>query len=44
MPIVVMIENYSIGMLWKLFMKIPDIKNGLDKWGFKVETKIPGVR
>ena len=25
-PIVVMIENYRTGLLWKLFMNIPDIQ------------------
>jgi hypothetical protein len=34
-PIVVMIENYRSGLLWNLFMKIPDIQNGLKKLGFK---------
>jgi hypothetical protein len=34
-PIVVMIENYRTGLLWNLFMKIPDIQNGLKKLGFK---------
>jgi hypothetical protein len=33
-PIVVMIENYRTGLLWKLFMNIPDIQNGLKKLGF----------
>lgn len=33
-PIVVMIENYRTGLLWKLFMQIPDIQNGLKKLGF----------
>jgi hypothetical protein len=33
-PIVVMIENYRSGLMWKLFMKIPDIQNGLKKLGF----------
>lgn len=33
-PIVVMIENYRSGLIWKLFMQIPDIKNGLKKLGF----------
>jgi hypothetical protein len=33
-PIIVMIENYRTGLLWKLFMKIPDIQNGLKKLGF----------
>lgn len=34
-PIVTMIENYRTGLLWKLFMNIPDIQNGLKKLGFK---------
>jgi hypothetical protein len=34
-PIVVMIENYRTGLLWKLFMKIPEIQSGLQKLGFK---------
>jgi hypothetical protein len=33
-PIVVMIENYRSGLIWKLFMKIPDVQNGLKKLGF----------
>lgn len=34
-PIVVMIENYRSGLLWKLFMSCPEIKAGLKKLGFK---------
>jgi hypothetical protein len=30
-PIVVMIENYRTGLLWKLFMANPEIQNGLKK-------------
>lgn len=33
-PIIVMIENYRSGLLWKLFMNIPEIQNGLKKIGF----------
>lgn len=33
-PIVVMIENYRSGLLWNLFMKIPEIQTGLKKLGF----------
>ncbi|HKH81107.1 MAG TPA: glucoamylase family protein [Methylovirgula sp.] len=33
-PIVIMIENYRTGLLWKLFMKIPEIQAGLRKLGF----------
>jgi hypothetical protein len=34
-PIVGMIENYRTGLLWNLFMKIPDVQNGLKRLGFK---------
>ena len=33
-PIVIMIENYRTGLLWKLFMSHPDIKAGLARLGF----------
>ena len=34
-PIVVMIENYRSGLLWNLFMQIPEIQQGLKKLGFE---------
>lgn len=34
-PIVVMMENYRTGMLWKLFMSCPEIKAGLRKLNFE---------
>lgn len=34
-PIVVMIENYRSGLLWKLFMNIPDIQQGMKNLGFQ---------
>jgi hypothetical protein len=34
-PIIVMIENYRTGLLWKLFMSCPEVKNGLKKLGFE---------
>jgi hypothetical protein len=34
-PAVVMIENYRSGLLWDLFMKSHDIRNGLTKLGFE---------
>jgi hypothetical protein len=37
-PIVVMIENYRSGLIWKLFMQIPEIQNGLKKLGFKTKS------
>jgi hypothetical protein len=33
-PIVIMIENYRSGLIWKLFMSDPDIKAGLARLGF----------
>ena len=37
-PIIVMIENYRTGLLWKLFMSCPEIQNGLRKLDFKSPT------
>jgi hypothetical protein len=34
-PIIVMIENYRSGLLWKLFMSCPEIQTGLNKLGFQ---------
>jgi hypothetical protein len=34
-PIVVMIENYRTGLLWKLFMSCPEVKFGLKKLDFR---------
>lgn len=34
-PIVVMMENYRSGLLWKLFMSCPEVKAGLKKLGFE---------
>jgi len=33
-PIVVMIENYRSGLIWKLFMSCPEIQGGLKRLGF----------
>lgn len=33
-PIPIMIENHRTGLLWNLFMKNADVKNGLDRLGF----------
>ena len=32
-----MIENYRTGLLWKLFMNCPEVKEGLKKLEFTVE-------
>ncbi|HEY9049617.1 MAG TPA: glucoamylase family protein, partial [Ohtaekwangia sp.] len=34
-PEIVMIENYRSGLLWKLFMSAPEVKEGLKKLDFK---------
>jgi hypothetical protein len=34
-PIVVMMENYRSGLLWKLFMSCPEVQEGLKKLGFQ---------
>jgi hypothetical protein len=33
-PIVVMMENYRSGLLWKLFMAAPEVQRGLARLGF----------
>lgn len=33
-PIIVMIENYRTGLLWNLFVKCPEVRQGLKKLGF----------
>lgn len=35
-PIVIMIENYRSGLIWELFMNIPEIDEGLNRLGFIV--------
>lgn len=34
-PIVVMMENYRSGLLWKLFMSCPEVQQGLKRLGFE---------
>ena len=36
-PIVVMLENYRTGLLWRLFMQDPDVQEGLSALGFSWE-------
>ena len=33
-PIIIMIENYRTGLMWKLFMSCPEIQRGLKKMNF----------
>ncbi|GAA4094671.1 glucoamylase family protein [Mucilaginibacter panaciglaebae] len=39
-PIIVMIENYRSGLIWKLFMSNTDVKKGLQKLGFTTVKKL----
>lgn len=34
-PMIVMIENYRTGLLWKLFMSCPEVKTGMKSIGFQ---------
>jgi hypothetical protein len=43
-PIVVMVENYRTGLVWKSFMSNPEIKPMLDKIGFKPDGSHAGER
>lgn len=38
-PQIVMIENYRSGLLWKLFMSCPEVKEGLKKLGFEDQNE-----
>jgi hypothetical protein len=38
-PIVVMMENYRSGLLWRLFMSCPEIQIGLARLGFSQRAK-----
>jgi len=40
-PIVVMVENYRTGLIWKLFMSNPEIQPMLGKVGFVADKKSP---
>ncbi|MGC4028813.1 MAG: glucoamylase family protein [Steroidobacteraceae bacterium] len=33
-PIIAMIENHRTGLLWKLFMSVPEVRTGLARLGF----------
>ena len=34
-PVILMMENYRTGLLWKLFMAVPEVRRGLARLGFK---------
>jgi hypothetical protein len=38
-PMVVMIENYRTGLIWKTFMKNPEIKPALERIGFQPDAR-----
>jgi len=35
-PIILMIENHRSGLLWNLFMSVPEVRHGLTRLGFQV--------
>jgi hypothetical protein len=37
-PIICMIENHRTGLLWKLFMRIPEVRAGLKRLGFSAPS------
>ena len=39
-PIIIMIENYRTGKVWKRFMKNPDVQRGLQVAGFRTITSV----
>ena len=34
MPIIAMIENHRTGLIWKLVMRHPQVRRGLERLGF----------
>ena len=43
-PMIVMIENYRSGLIWKYFMMNEDVQNGLDKLGFTYKKSDKTIR
>lgn len=43
-PIVVMIENYRSGLIWKLFMSNPEIQPALVRIGFQPDSQSPASK
>jgi len=39
-PIAAMIENHRSGVLWRAFMKHPDVLRGLERLGFKYDGEL----
>ncbi|TLX76960.1 DUF3131 domain-containing protein [Labilibacter sediminis] len=39
-PILIMMENYRSGLIWNAVMKDSDVKAGLDKLGYELDTSI----
>jgi hypothetical protein len=40
-PIILMLENFRTGLLWKLFMSVPEVRTGLRRLGFS-SPQLPG--
>ena len=43
-PIIIMIENYRTGLLWNLFMNVPEVQTGLRRLGFRSPHLLPETR
>jgi hypothetical protein len=43
-PIIVMMENHRTGLLWRLFMSVPEVQAGLRRLGFKSPHLKAGVK
>jgi hypothetical protein len=39
-PIIVMIENFRSGLIWRLFMRCPEIRRGLSRLGFSFSAEV----
>jgi hypothetical protein len=42
-PIVIMIENFRTGLLWHLFMNVPEVQTGLGRLGFSSPHLFPSA-
>jgi hypothetical protein len=40
-PMVVMIENYRSGLVWKNFMANPEVRTALESIGFRADPREP---
>jgi hypothetical protein len=43
-PMIVMIENYRSGLIWKAFAANPEVQSMIRRVGFKVDTAQESIR